>query len=407
MTTQPLEPQYIEASKERRFATLKAIIAVLLGRSLPRNPVPIARMAEAKLAGFEDVRECDGKNRNLFKDDILESIKQEHEGDFPKRDDGLTPYDILAIAGGGANGAFGAGFLCGWSQAGTRPNFKLVTGISTGAIIASLAFLGPDYDHLLREIYTTISTLNVFNTRNVISWLWNESFADTGPLEKLIGKYADEAHLQAIAKAHANGRRFYVATANLDAQRLVVWNIGAIANSNHPKALDIYKKIMLASVSIPCIFPPVFFDVQVAGRLYDEMHCDGGMITDAFVCDFMLHFPTVEKKDDQPGNSIYIIRNDKIKPSPEQVSRSLSKITRRALSTLNKAHGEDHLHCIYAITQRNHFDFNYVGIPDNCVLPDKLTFDKKQMNKLFDLGVKLAKSGYDFYKTPPTFNGSQ
>ncbi len=138
-------------------------------------------MFEADPIGMSGARAWDGQYCQLFKDDIAQSIHQENNGDFLLKQDGSTFYNILALSGGGANGAFGAGFLCGWTQAGTRPKFNIVTGISSGAIIAVLAFVGAEYDYILKEIYTTVTTSNIFNTRNLIAWLWNESFADTKP----------------------------------------------------------------------------------------------------------------------------------------------------------------------------------------------------------------------------------
>jgi len=404
MLSEKLQAQQLETSKEDRLAVIKVALSIVSGHSLPRNPVPVSRMSEADLVGIKGTRAWDGQYCQMFKDDIVKSIHQEHEGDFVLKQDGSTFYNILAVSGGGANGAFGAGFLCGWTQAGTRPKFKIVTGISTGAIIATLAFVGAECDEVLKEIYTTIATSSIFNTRNLISCLWNESFADTGPLKRLIEKYADETALKAIAREHLNGKRLYLGTTNLDAQHLVVWNMGVIANSGHSDALKLLREVLLASLSVPCIFPPVYFDVEVDGKFYDEMHVDGGMITDAFICDFMLQLPADGKKEQKPGSAVYIIRNDKLISSCEQVPRNLPKITRRVLSTLSKAHSEDHLHYIYAIARRNHTDFNYIGIPKDCTLPDKLTFDQKEMNRLFNLGEELAKSGCKWHKKPPASN---
>ena len=390
----------LKPSKEHHLTKVKAALSIVSGHSLPRNPVPVSRMLEADLVGIKGVRAWDGQYCQLFKDDIAKSIHQEHDGDFIYKQDGSIFYNILALSGGGANGAFGAGFLCGWTQAGTRPKFKIVTGISTGAIIAVLAFVGAEYDYMLKEIYTTVATSSIFSTRNLISWFWNESFADSKPLKMLIEKYTDETSLKSIAKEHLKGKRLYLGTTNLDAQRLVVWNMGVIANSGHRDALKLFRKILLASLSVPCIFPPVYFDVEVDGKFYDEMHVDGGMITDAFICDFMLELPTDTRKEQKTKSVVYIIRNDKLTPSPEQVCRNLPKITRRVLSTLNKAHGEDHLHHMCTIARQNHTDFNYIGIPEDCVLPDKLTFDRNQMKKLFNLGYELAKSDFKWHKLP-------
>jgi predicted acylesterase/phospholipase RssA len=358
-------------------------------------------MSEADLAGIKGARAWDGPYCQIFKDDIAKSVHQEHDGELLVKHNGHAYYNILALSGGGTNGAFGAGLLCGWTRAGNRPNFKFVTGISSGAIIAALAFLGAEYDEVLKEIYTTVATSNIFNTKNLMSWLWSESLADIEPLKTLIEKYVDETALKIIAEEHLNGKRLYLGTTNLDAQRFEVWNVGFIANSGHPDALEILRKILLASLSVPCIFPPVYFDVEVDGKLYDEMHVDGGMITDAFICDFMLNLPTHPGKKRKTRGAVYIVRNDKFVPAPEQVSRNLPKITKRSLFTLNKAHSEDHLRYIYSIARRNNADFNYIGIPENCSLPDKLTFDQKKMNELFDLGYKLASTGCKWQKEPP------
>jgi hypothetical protein len=234
--------------------------------------------------------------------------------------------------------------------------------------------------------------------------LWSESFAHTKPLEDLAEKYIDQKLVDALARAYAGGRRLYVGTTNLDAQRLVLWNMGQIAHSGHPDALGVLRKVLLASLSIPCIFPPVYFDVQLDGRMYDEMHVDGSMITDVFFCDFMLDFPPVDEHAPENKSRIYIVRNDKFASSPEHVFRTIPKITRRSLSTLNKAHAEDHLHRIYAATERNNADFNYTGIPEDCFLPDKLIFNKTEMNKLFNLGADLARSNHQWHKIPPNYN---
>jgi hypothetical protein len=355
------------------------------------------------------VRTWGGQFSPLFQKDLVESIRQEREGDFPLKPDGSTSYSALALSGGGANGAFGAGFLCGWTQAGTRPKFKLVTGISTGALIAPSAFLGSEYDEELKKVYTTITTKNIFDARNMISLLWAESFAETGPLEELIERHVDQAVIDAIATEHAHGRRLYIGTTNLDAQRFVVWNMGAIANSGHPDALELFRKVMLASASIPGAFPPVYFDVEAADKRYDEMHVDGGTTTGVFFHGFTLDLPAARKeafgdKAPKPGGAIYIIRNGKIAPDPQQIRRHFTKIIKRALSTLTKSQGWGDLYRVYIVTKRDQVDFNYVGIPDDYVPAGKEMFDPKEMNRLFDLGFEMAKPGYKWHKVPPGLN---
>jgi hypothetical protein len=386
-----------------------AVFLCVAGCSLPRNPVPIAQMSNAELVSVKGIRTYGGEFSPHFQKDLVESIRQERESDFPLKPDGSTSYTALALSGGGANGAFGAGFLCGWTQAGTRPKFKLVTGISTGALIAPFAFLGPEYDEELKRAYTATTTRDIFNARNIISLLWNESFADTGPLESSIKRQVNDEVLRAIAEEHAHGRRLYIGTTNLDAKRLVVWNLGAIAASGHPEAVKLCRKVLLASASIPAAFPPVYFDVEVEGRRYDEMHVDGGTITEVFFYGFTLDLPAARKevfgdKAPKPGGAIYIIRNGKLTATPEPVPRSLPKIISTALSTLTRAQGWGDLHRIYTVTQRDQIDFNYVGIPDDYVPAGKEAFDPKEMNRLFNLGFEMAKSGYEWHKVPPGLN---
>ncbi len=390
---------------------LLAIIAALMplgigGCALSRNPVPIAQMPNADLVSIKAVRSWGGEYSPHFQKDLVESIRQEKEGDFPRNPDGSLAYKALAISGGGASGAFGAGFLCGWTDAGTRPEFKLVTGISTGALIAPYAFLGPDYDDQLKKAFTTITTKDIFDVRGIISLLWSESFGDTAPLQKFIEREFDEEILKAIADRHARGYRLYIGTTNIDADRFVVWNMGAIASSGHPDALKLMHKVLLASASIPGAFPPVYFNVEVDGKQYDEMHVDGGTITQVFFYGFILDLPAARReifgKDaPKPGGSIYVIRNGKIGPTPEPVRRFLLNIIEKSLSTTIRAHGFGDLYRIYAITQRDQIDFNYVGIPDEYVPEGKEMFDPKEMNRLLDLGFEMARSGYKWHMVPP------
>jgi predicted acylesterase/phospholipase RssA len=174
-----------------------------------------------------------------------------------------TPtVDILAISGGGADGAFGAGLLCGWTKHGDRPRFKLVTGVSTGSLIAPFAFLGPEYDARLKEVYTTISTKNIYQVRSLLKMLRSDSIADTWPLAELAAKSMDDDLLRAIAAEHQKGRRLFVGTTNLDAQRLVIWDMGAIAAIGTPEAFKLFRRILLASAAIPVMFPPIYLEVE-------------------------------------------------------------------------------------------------------------------------------------------------
>ena len=234
-----------------------------------------------------EVRAWAGRVSPAMERDFAQSFEQESPADFPRGADGVVRYPHLALSGGGANGAFGAGFLNGWSTTGSRPVFKIVTGVSTGALMAPFAFLGPQYNAALHEFYTTTTTRDIFAIGSIgsilISLLRGDSLADTGPLAALIARHVDAEFLRQVADAHNRGRRLYIGTVDLDSQQFVVWNMGLIAASGRPEALDLFRKVMFASASVPIAFPPVFFEVEADGRLYDEMHVDGAVAATVFL----------------------------------------------------------------------------------------------------------------------------
>ena len=195
----------------------------------------------------------------------------------------LPEVQLLAVSGGGENGAFGAGLLCGWSEQGTRPVFELVTGVSTGALTAPFAYLGSSYDPQLRAVYTELTSSSVFSKRDLTAALFDDALTDNSPLFKTISGYLNEEMLAALAKGYEDGRLLLIGTTDLDAQQPVIWNIGAIAKSGHPRALDTIRRILLASAAIPGAFPPTMFDVTLDGKPYQEMHVDGGAFAQAFL----------------------------------------------------------------------------------------------------------------------------
>jgi len=383
-----------------------SILLIVTGCSgLTRSPVPIDRMDEAVLTGMPGVRSYWMKEIDpLFQQDIIQSVRDEPPDLFPRRADNSPVYSGLAISGGGANGAFGAGILCGWSDAGTRPRFKLITGISTGALIAPYAFLGSAYDAELKAAYTTVSTKDIAKIKRLLPF-GSESLADSSPLAEQIAQDVDETMFADIAAAHARGQRLYIGTTHMDAQRFVVWNMGAIAASGHPEALALFRKIMLASASIPGVFPPVYIEVEVDGQTYDEMHVDGGVITQVFFDGIMLDIkkaarmfgsgPTLTRT-----GKVYVIRNGKVNPEPQHTQRKLLAITGRSVSTMIKVASINDLMRIYQFTQRDNIEFNYVGIPDDFRFESDEVFDPEEMNALFKIGYQMGLGG-DFWEKAP------
>src|SRR5437764_1346302 len=136
------------------------------------------------------------------------------------------------------------------------------------------AFLGPDFDPGLRRFYTTVTNRDVYTKRYEVTGLLSDSLADSTPLANMIAVVADEALLKKVAAEHAKGRRLYVGTTHLDSRRLVVWDMGAIASRGRPEDLELFRKVLLASASIPGFFPPVPLPVEVDGTTVEALHVD-------------------------------------------------------------------------------------------------------------------------------------
>ncbi|MBN8874226.1 MAG: DUF2950 family protein [Rhodospirillales bacterium] len=317
----------------------------------------------------------------------------------------MPPANFLSLSGGSDNGAFGAGLLVGWTAAGTRPSFKIVTGVSTGALIAPLAFLGPDYDPQLRDVYTAIKPRDIFESRGLLLALFYDALNTTDPLYRLISRYADEKLLAAVAREYAKGRLLLIGTTNLDMQRPVIWNMGAIASSGKPGALELFRKVLLASAAVPGAFPAVMFDVEINGRHYQEMHVDGGAVMQTFLIP-----PQVGVLVDMRGQQhvrerhAYVIRNGRLDPEWADTQRSLLSITGRAISTMIHYSGYNDIVRIYGTSLRDGVDFNLAYIGSDFATKHTDMFETSYMRALFDYGYRQARSGYPWHKTPPVYS---
>ena len=373
--------------------------------SLPRNPVPLESQLSAQIPGMPDIRAVSGQYSKAFEEDVLGTERQY------RNFKGLSPADELSVAmlilsGGSDYGAFGAGLLNGWTRSGDRPEFVLVTGVSTGALIAPFAFVGPAYDHVLEEVYTSSTTDDVYHPR-WIGFLWNDAFLDTAPLARSIEHYVTEDLLTEVAEAHGQGRRLWIATTNLDADRLVIWNMGAIAQSNHPGALDLFRKIMLASSAIPGVFPPVMIKVEVGGRKYDEMHVDGGVKAQLFVNAEVLNLAAMRQKyrtfvSGNTRRALYVVRNAKVGPEPGQVERRLSSITGKALTSLLNSQARSDIERIYNIAKEGtNTEFYWISLPVEHIPYSLKPFDPVEMSKMYDIGHELGLRGDAWRQHPP------
>jgi hypothetical protein len=316
-----------------------------------------------------------------------------------------VPHNYLAISGGGANGAFGAGLLVGWTATGTRPEFSLVTGISSGALIAPFAFLGSAYDDQLREVYTTYSTKDLITKHTLLEILTGYSMVDTAPLRQLMAKYYNQKMIAAIADEHRKGRRLYVGTTNLDAQRPVIWSIGAIAASGASNAIELIHDVILASASIPGAFPPVIINVEAEGTAYDEMHVDGGTSNQAFLYPSDVDWRRVIKGLKVKGTPVgYVIRNSRLVPRWGTTEIKIVDIARRSIDSLIRTQGLGDLYRIYLYCRRDGIDFKLVHIPDDFELKPNELFDPLYMKQLFELGRQMAVSGSAWLDSPPDLN---
>ena len=317
------------------------------------------------------------------------------EGKSPTR---LPPVYYLAVSGGGDNGAFGAGLMNGWTALGTRPEFKMVTGVSTGALIAPFAFLGPDYDTALRDVYTTMTPDKVFKVRGLTAALFDDAMADTGPLAQVIATYADQKMFDAISREYQKGRLLLIGTTDLDAQRPVIWNIGAIAASGHPGGLELFRKILRASAAIPGAFQPVLFDVEVDGKKYQEMHVDGGAIAQLFLYPASIDMRASGFRRERHA---YVIRNARLDPDHSASERRTISIAGRAINTMLAASGQNDVLRTYFISQRDGVDYNLAYIGADFSAPKAGEFDQAYMQALYTYGFQEGRDGRAWHKLPP------
>ena len=313
-----------------------------------------------------------------------------------------VPINALALSGGGPDGAFAAGLLNGWSETGTRPEFDLVTGISVGALIAPFAFLGPDYDHALRTIFTEFGAEDVAVFAPFAALGGALGLLDTQPLRRTIRDLIDAPTVEAIAAESRAGRRLLIGTTNIDAARPVIWDMGAIAEAGE---VELFGDVMLASASIPGAFPPVLIDVEAGGRSFSEFHVDGG------VTHSVILWPTgVERVFPRiPGvaqrGTIHVIQNNQLRPPFTPVDPRLSQIAARSLSTLIRAQTSADLAQIYNAAQAVGYDFRLIFVPPSATAPGTTDFDRAYMTALFEQAETLGRGSIPWFEAPPAAMG--
>jgi hypothetical protein len=345
-------------------------------------PEAIAEMASVPGAAPVSPRATDVEPMRYWGDEELE---EGQSFQFTPGEDGAV--DFLSLSGGGINGAYGAGFLVGWTQSGKRPEFEVVTGISVGALIAPMAFLGTSYDARLTEVFSSLAGQKTPNLNFISAALGAPSIASNTPVLAAIRRLIDPGTVTAIAVEHLKGRRLLVGTTNLDAERPVIWDIGAIAASTIPNRLDLIQQILLASAAVPGVYPPVLIDVRAAGGKFDELHVDGG-VTQQIVL-------LPDGLDSLPGRAnLYVVYNGAIEPSTEPVNVTSLSVLERSIPTLLKYRGRSDIAILTNLVERSGINYRLTAIPPNFPQPANQLFGGPEwLAALYQYGVESGVAG--------------
>ena len=383
---------------------LIALAAAACARA-ERQPVPASLVSEARVPVTGATRFWGDevpKDIFTFVQTHMPNVQRMAAGATMKN--GRPHIEYLALSGGADDGAFGAGLLTGWSKRGDRPRFEVVTGVSAGALIAPYAYLGPRYDAQLAELWNNFDASAVATPQVLAGIFGADALADSSPLRSLIARHVDRRMLAEIAQEYRNGRLLMIGTTNLDAQRQVIWNMGeiAVAAENDREAAQLFRDVLLASASVPGIFPPVHVKVRVGDKVFEEMHVDGGPTRQVFLAPARFSLKTFDRLYPKPPHrTIYVIRNGKIGPEYEAVQPNVLAISARSLFTLTKHQGMGDLNQIFAMAERDGAAFRLTSIPQSFNVKSTKAFDPAYMRPLFALGQRLGQSGDAWAKTPP------
>ncbi len=386
-------------------ATLVALLVAGCVRSFERQPVPAALVAQAAVPGLANAR--------FWGDEVPKDIYSFVQTHMPSvkrlasrvaQEGGQPLVEYLALSGGADDGAFGAGLLVGWTKRGDRPRFEVVTGVSAGALIAPYAFLGPAYDAQLAELWTTFDASSVATPQILAGLLGAEAIADSSPLRSLIAKHVDRRMLRDIAREYQNGRLLLVGTTNLDAQRQVIWNMGEIATAAQRDlgAGELFRDVLLASASLPGVFPPVHVKVRVGDKVFEEMHVDGGPSRQVFLAPAQFSLRTFDKLYPRPPiRRVYVVRNGKLTPEYEAVQPNTFAISARSLFMVTKNQSMGDIAQIFAMTERDSAEFRLASIPASFKVQSTKPFDPAYMRPLFEVGYRAGVQGNSWARTPP------
>jgi predicted acylesterase/phospholipase RssA len=378
----------------RRQPSVSLLVVAALGlvvagcASLPRTPYSTADASSARVLDLTELRRYADEPAATFRQNQHQVVLR-------------GPRTYLALSGGGADGAYGAGVLSGWTEAGTRPSFSIVSGVSTGALIAPFAFLGPDHDATLRDLYTSGVAESLLDAPNPFNAIFGAGLFGNTRLRELVAKYIDVNFVAAVAAEYAKGRQLLIVTTNLDTQRTAIWDMGGIASLRTPEALNLFRDVVAASASLPVVFPPMLVSAEANGRRFQEMHVDGGVTAPVLTLPeaFLLRDAKLAKAGDL---QLYILINNKVEREFQLVPNSTIEIAARSSSTIVKTQTRSILYSTYDFARRNKFGFNLTYIEGRIPAATSSGFDTGYMRGLFQYGYERARSGQVWSKSPPS-----
>ncbi len=371
------------AAAGARRGMLPALLAFIASCGTPKRTAhTLADQMAASVPGYHDIR---------FHADMAASDLAAKRDSFlpPSRgEDGRASW--LALSSGGAGGAFGAGVLTGWSERGNRPQFDLVTGVSAGALLAPFAFVGPAADRELANLFTADSVARLNRSRSLLAGIFGQGALPSCELRALIDAHLDAPLLDRIAARHRAGARLLIVTTNLDAQRSLVWDIGAIATSERPDRLHLIGDILEASASIPAIFPPVRITVTADGKSFEELHADGGamrqvyLLPDAFYSSAAL---------DGLRPDIHVVVDAELAPRFSVIPQQSIRIAERALESLEKSNACGIVAGIAGFARQNQATFRLAYVDRAIPIDRRIPFDPAYMQGAFALGQVKGRTG--------------
>ncbi|WFU92176.1 patatin-like phospholipase family protein (plasmid) [Rhizobium sp. CC1099] len=376
----------------RALTSLIATAFILSGCMQTLDRALDAKEAEiASIAGYGEIRSyldvrLDEAPRNTV--DWAPAIKR-------------SRFNSLMISGGGAGGAFSVGVLSAWSAENTRPKFDVVTGVSTGALIAPLAFLGSAYDETLIHLYTSGIAEDLVRSKRA-GGLFGRSLLRAGPLRRMVERVITPAILQQVAAEHRKGRRLLILTTNLDTQRAVVWNMGVIANTGRPDTLRLFQDIMVASASIPGVYPAVMIKAESGGRHFEEMHSDGGSASQILTFPQFLLTSSTRLASKRRSVDLYVIVNNALMPEFSVTPDKTLSVIARAYSIFVKSQTQSALTALYNYSKLTGAHFHLASIDVQVPYSMLDPFNTNYMRAVYNLGYAEFTAG-TLWRDSPVF----